>query len=151
MIASVTVAILIMLVSAEAVAGHVNRHQTLKTLTLSFLLLIGLPSCSRASISTCPRATFTYFTVGFSASVEFLNIRRPSPPSGPLATRGAASALLQIGGGDRPLAALRPGAKGDVGPEPCVLPRTLLRVCLTSSGVPCEAVACRYMAARPHE
>src|ERR687894_2909848 len=42
MIAAVTVAILVMLVSAEAVAGIVNRHPTLKMLALSFLLLIGL-------------------------------------------------------------------------------------------------------------
>jgi predicted tellurium resistance membrane protein TerC len=41
MIAAVTIAILVMLVSAEAVSGFVNRHPTVKMLALSFLLLIG--------------------------------------------------------------------------------------------------------------
>ena len=41
MIAAVTVAIIVMLVSAGAVSGFVNRHPTIKMLALSFLLLIG--------------------------------------------------------------------------------------------------------------
>ena len=41
MIAAVTVAIVVMLISAEAVSGFVNRHPTIKMLALSFLLLIG--------------------------------------------------------------------------------------------------------------
>jgi predicted tellurium resistance membrane protein TerC len=40
MIAAVTIAILVMLVSAEAVSGFVNGHPTVKVLALSFLLLI---------------------------------------------------------------------------------------------------------------
>jgi predicted tellurium resistance membrane protein TerC len=59
MIAAVTVAIVVMLFSAEAVAGVVNRHPTLKMLALSFLLLIGLTLLWKASSSTCPRATST--------------------------------------------------------------------------------------------
>ena len=38
MIAAVVIAILVMLVSAEAISGFVNRHPTIKILALSFLL-----------------------------------------------------------------------------------------------------------------
>jgi predicted tellurium resistance membrane protein TerC len=74
MIAAVTVAILIMLVSAEAVAGVVNRHPTLKMLALSFLLLIGLALILEGFDQHIPKG-YIYFAMGFSVFVELLNIR----------------------------------------------------------------------------
>jgi predicted tellurium resistance membrane protein TerC len=74
MIAAVTVAILVMLVSAEAVAGVVNRHPTLKMLALSFLLLIGLALLLEGFDQHVPKG-YIYFAMGFSVFVEFLNIR----------------------------------------------------------------------------
>jgi predicted tellurium resistance membrane protein TerC len=74
MIAAVTVAILIMLVSAEAVAGIVNRHPTLKMLALSFLLLIGLALILEGFDQHVPKG-YIYFAMGFSVFVELLNIR----------------------------------------------------------------------------
>src|SRR5215213_6519214 len=65
MIAAVTVAILIMLVSAEAVAGIVNRHPTLKMLALSFLLLIGLALILEGFDQHIPKG-YIYFAMGFS-------------------------------------------------------------------------------------
>lgn len=74
MIAAVTVAIVVMLFSAEAVAGLVNRHPTLKMLALSFLLLIGLALLLEGFDQHVPKG-YIYFAMGFSVLVEFLNIR----------------------------------------------------------------------------
>jgi len=74
MIAAVTVAILVMLVSAEAVSGLVNRHPTLKMLALSFLLLIGLALLLEGFDQHVPKG-YIYFAMGFSVFVEVLNIR----------------------------------------------------------------------------
>ena len=74
MIAAVTVAILVMLFSAEAVAGVVNRHPTLKMLALSFLLLIGLSLLLEGFDQHVPKG-YIYFAMGFSVLVEILNIR----------------------------------------------------------------------------
>jgi predicted tellurium resistance membrane protein TerC len=74
MIAAVTVAILVMLFSAEAVAGLVNRHPTLKMLALSFLLLIGLALLLEGFDQHIPKG-YIYFAMAFSVFVELLNIR----------------------------------------------------------------------------
>jgi predicted tellurium resistance membrane protein TerC len=74
MIAAVTVAIVVMLVSAEAVAGIVNRHPTIKMLALSFLLLIGLALLLEGFDQHIPKG-YIYFAMGFSVFVEVLNIR----------------------------------------------------------------------------
>jgi predicted tellurium resistance membrane protein TerC len=63
-----------MLVSAEAVAGIVNRHPTLKMLALSFLLLIGLALLLEGFDQHIPKG-YIYFAMGFSVFVELLNIR----------------------------------------------------------------------------
>jgi predicted tellurium resistance membrane protein TerC len=74
MIAAVTIAILVMLVSAEAVSGFVNRHPTVKMLALSFLLLIGFTLVLEGFDQHVPKG-YIYFAMGFSVFVEFLNIR----------------------------------------------------------------------------
>jgi len=74
MIAAVTIAILVMLVSSEAVAGLVNRHPTLKMLALSFLVLIGFALLLEGFDQHVPKG-YIYFAMGFSVFVELLNIR----------------------------------------------------------------------------
>src|SRR5215212_8496434 len=74
MIAAVTVAILVMLVSAEAVSGLVNRHPTLKMLALSFLLLIGLALLLEGFDQHIPKG-YIYFAMGFSVFVELFFLR----------------------------------------------------------------------------
>jgi predicted tellurium resistance membrane protein TerC len=74
MIAAVTVAILVMLVSAEAVGGFVSRHPTIKMLALSFLLLIGLALLLEGFDQHVPKG-YIYFAMGFSVFVELLNLR----------------------------------------------------------------------------
>ena len=73
MIAAVTIAILVMLVSAEAGDGLVNRHPTLKMLALSFLLLIGFALLLEGFDHHVPKG-YIYFAMGFSVFVELLNI-----------------------------------------------------------------------------
>ena len=74
MIAAVVVAILIMLASAGAVSGFVERHPTVKMLALSFLLLIGLSLLLDGLGQHIPKG-YIYFAMGFSLMVEFLNLR----------------------------------------------------------------------------
>jgi predicted tellurium resistance membrane protein TerC len=74
MIAAVTIAILVMMVSAEAVSGFVNRHPTVKMLALSFLLLIGFTLVLEGFDQHVPKG-YIYFAMGFSVFVEFLNLR----------------------------------------------------------------------------
>ncbi len=74
MVAAVTIAILVMMVSAEAVSGFVNRHPTVKMLALSFLLLIGFTLVLEGFDQHVPKG-YIYFAMGFSVFVEFLNIR----------------------------------------------------------------------------
>src|SRR5215204_5077944 len=83
MIAAVTVAIGVMLVSAEAVSGFVNRHPTVKMLALSFLLLIGFSLLLEGFGQHVPKG-YIYFAMAFSI-VELLNLRvrrrrRETPP-----------------------------------------------------------------------
>lgn len=74
MIAAITVAIAIMLVSAEAISGFVSRHPTIKMLALSFLLLIGFSLLLEGFEIEVPKG-YIYFAMGFSIFVEFLNLQ----------------------------------------------------------------------------
>jgi predicted tellurium resistance membrane protein TerC len=74
MIAAVTVAILVMLVSAGAVGDFVSRHPTVKMLALSFLLLIGFSLLLEGFDQHVPKG-YIYFAMGFSVFVEALNLR----------------------------------------------------------------------------
>lgn len=74
MIASVVIAVGIMMVSAGAISNFVNRHPTLKMLALSFLLLVGLVLVLEGFEQHISKG-YIYFAMAFSVFVEFLNIR----------------------------------------------------------------------------
>ncbi len=74
MIAAVVVAVGVMMVSAEAVSGFVNRHPTVKMLALSFLLLIGFTLLLEGFDQHISKG-YIYFAMGFAVFVEFLNLR----------------------------------------------------------------------------
>jgi predicted tellurium resistance membrane protein TerC len=74
MIAAVTVAVVIMLVSAGPISAFVNQHPTVKMLALSFLLLIGLSLLLDGLDQHIPKG-YIYFAMGFSLLVEVLNLR----------------------------------------------------------------------------
>lgn len=72
MIAAVIIAMVIMIVSANAISAFIERHPTLKMLALSFLLLIGVNLVAEGVGFHIPKG-YTYFAMGFSLLVEFLN------------------------------------------------------------------------------
>jgi predicted tellurium resistance membrane protein TerC len=74
MIAAVVIAMLIMMISANAIASFIERHPTVKMLALSFLLLIGVNLTAEGLGFHIPKG-YTYFAMAFSLLVELLNIR----------------------------------------------------------------------------
>ncbi len=74
MIAAVVIAVVVMLISAEAISGIVNRHPTLKMLALSFLILVGFVLVLEGFEQHVPKG-YIYFAMAFSVCVELLNIR----------------------------------------------------------------------------
>jgi predicted tellurium resistance membrane protein TerC len=74
MVAAVVLAVAIMMFSAEAVSGFVNRHPTVKVLALSFLLLIGVSLIGDGLGMHIPKG-YIYFAMGFSVFVEMINLR----------------------------------------------------------------------------
>ncbi len=77
MIAAVTIAIVIMLLSAGRISAFVNQHPTVKMLALSFLLLIGFMLLLEGFDQHVPKG-YIYFAIGFSVFVEMLNLRARS-------------------------------------------------------------------------
>jgi predicted tellurium resistance membrane protein TerC len=73
MVAAVVIAIFVMMLAAEPVAGFIHRHPTVKMLGLSFLLLIGMVLVADALHFHIPR-NYIYFAIAFSAAVETLNL-----------------------------------------------------------------------------
>lgn len=73
MVAAIVLAIVIMLVAAEPLSAFVNRHPTVKSLALSFLLLVGVSLVADGLHFHIPRG-YLYFAIGFSASVEAFNL-----------------------------------------------------------------------------
>ncbi len=74
MVIAVTVAVIIMLLSAARISDFVNRHPTVKMLALSFLLLIGLTLVAEGLDQHLPKG-YIYFAIAFSIFVEMLNLR----------------------------------------------------------------------------
>ncbi|HTK66915.1 MAG TPA: TerC family protein [Pseudonocardia sp.] len=74
MIAAVLIAIGIMMVSAGAISGFVNRHPTVKMLALAFLLLIGASLIAEGFDAGVPKG-YIYGPIAFAILVEVLNLR----------------------------------------------------------------------------
>jgi predicted tellurium resistance membrane protein TerC len=74
MIAAVIIAVLIMMVSANAISNFVNNHPTVKMLALSFLLLIGVSLLAEGLDQHIPKG-YIYFAMAFSILVEMLNLK----------------------------------------------------------------------------
>ena len=73
MVIAILIAIAVMLLAAGPVAGFVDRHPTVKMLALAFLLLVGAALVADGLHFHIPRA-YLYFAIGFSISVEALNL-----------------------------------------------------------------------------
>ena len=74
MIAAVIIAIAMMMIFAGSISRFIERHQTLKMLALSFLLLIGVNLIAEGVGFHIPKG-YTYFAMGFSLAVEMLNLK----------------------------------------------------------------------------
>jgi len=83
MIAAVVIAVAIMMFSAAAVSGFVERHPTVKVLALSFLLLIGCSLIADGFGVHIPKG-YIYFAMGFSIFVEVINLRVRSGKAKPV-------------------------------------------------------------------
>jgi predicted tellurium resistance membrane protein TerC len=73
MIAAVIIAVAVMYVASEPVAGFIVRHPTTKMLALSFLILIGVALIADGFDVHIPRG-YVYFAMAFAGAVETFNI-----------------------------------------------------------------------------
>lgn len=74
MIIAVVIAVLMMMFAANPIAEFVEAHPTVKMLALAFLLLIGTSLVAEGLGQHIPKG-YIYFAMGFSITVEFLNMR----------------------------------------------------------------------------
>jgi predicted tellurium resistance membrane protein TerC len=74
MIAAIVVSVFAMIAISSAVGRFVGRYPTLKALALLFLVVVGL-SLIAESMHIEIQQGYLYFAIGFSAIVEWVNIR----------------------------------------------------------------------------
>lgn len=74
MIGAIVLAVLVMMVFSGAVSRLIERHPTLKTLALSFLVLIGAALMLESVHVEFPKGAI-YFTMAFSLAIELINLR----------------------------------------------------------------------------
>ena len=74
MVIAMTIAMVVMLLSARSVGDFVERHPTVKILALSFLILIGVMLVAEGMGNHMPKA-YVYFAMAFSLGVELINMR----------------------------------------------------------------------------
>lgn len=72
---AITCAILVMIYAADTVSVFIERFPTIKMLALSFLILIGMVLIADGFSFHIPRG-YIYFAMGFSLTVEGLNLLR---------------------------------------------------------------------------
>ena len=74
MIVAVIVAVGVMMIFAGRISSFIDQRPTLKMLALSFLLLIAVNLIGEGLGFHIPKG-YTYFAMGFSVTVEMLNLR----------------------------------------------------------------------------
>lgn len=74
---AITCAILVMIYASESVSRFISAHPTIKMLALSYLILIGMVLVADGFSFHIPRG-YLYFAMGFSLSVEALNLIKRS-------------------------------------------------------------------------
>jgi len=86
MVAAVIIAVVIMMLSADAISNFVNKHPTVKMLALSFLLLIGVSLLAEGFDQHIPKG-YIYFAMAFSILVEMLNLKMKKNTRNPVELR----------------------------------------------------------------
>ncbi len=74
MVAAVMIAVLVMIVFVGSVSRFVTKHPSMKTLALSFLVMIGVLLVADGLGQHLPRG-YIYFAMVFSLIVELINLR----------------------------------------------------------------------------
>ncbi|MFJ1267500.1 TerC family protein [Legionella lytica] len=78
---AISCAILIMIFASEWVSAFIKKHPTIKMLALSYLILIGMVLVADGLSFHIPRG-YLYFAMGFSLTVESLNLIKRSRKRG---------------------------------------------------------------------
>ena len=74
MISAVVIAVILMLVAAEAISNFVNKHATVKVLALAFLAVVGF-ALLLDGLGLHIDKNYIYAAMGFCVLVELLNLR----------------------------------------------------------------------------
>ena len=74
MIAAVIASVLVMMAAARPIGEFVSAHPTIKTLALSFLIMVGMALVADGLDFHVPKG-YIYFAMAFSVGVEMLNLR----------------------------------------------------------------------------
>jgi predicted tellurium resistance membrane protein TerC len=74
MVAAVVASVALMMVAAGPIGRFVSRHPTVKTLALSFLIMVGMALVADGLDFHVPKG-YIYFAMAFSIAVEMLNLR----------------------------------------------------------------------------
>jgi predicted tellurium resistance membrane protein TerC len=74
MVAAIVAAVIVMMFFAGPVARFVDAHPTIRTLALSFLILIGMALVAESLDFHVPKG-YLYFAMAFSTAVELVNLR----------------------------------------------------------------------------
>lgn len=74
MIAAVMVSVAVMMVAAKPIGEFVEKHQSIKVLALSFLMMVGMLLIAESLGAHMPKG-YLYSAMGFSLLVELLNLR----------------------------------------------------------------------------
>jgi predicted tellurium resistance membrane protein TerC len=74
MVFAVIIAVIIMLFASKSIANFVNKHASVKTLALAFLMLIGISLVAESLDQEIPKG-YIYFGMAFSIVVEMLNLK----------------------------------------------------------------------------
>lgn len=74
MVAAIVAAVIVMMFFAGSISRFVEAHPTIKTLALSFLILIGMALVGEGFGQHVPKA-YIYFAMAFSTAVELLNMQ----------------------------------------------------------------------------
>jgi predicted tellurium resistance membrane protein TerC len=82
MVAAIVAAVIVMMFFAGMVSRIVERHPTIRTLALSFLILIGMSLVAESLDFHVPKG-YIYFAMAFSTAVEIVNLRVRKKPVSP--------------------------------------------------------------------
>jgi predicted tellurium resistance membrane protein TerC len=74
MVASIVIAVLVMMWLSGPISDFVERHPTVKILALAFLILVGMALVAEGADFHIPKG-YLYFAMAFSVLVEMINIR----------------------------------------------------------------------------